>query len=287
MTALTTAEISRLLKGIDIPPYPAVLKALLEELRRPAPNPVRVARLISQDVALAAGAMKIANSELFTPARPVESIREALALLGLGPVFQGVVTELLRKSLAAAGEGLRLERFWDSAAYGAAVCAQLSTALPGAGRDAAYAFGLFRDCGIPLLLRRFTDYRETLQRANADTRHGFTQVEEARHGTHHAAISCLMARNWGLSDAVSQAILCHHDYSVLADGAGLGRETRTLVGLGVIAEQVVAQHLRQQHDVEWEKGRYLAADFFGLSSASLNDLVNDLLCQLDRRRAAA
>ena len=286
MTALITADIGRLLRGIDIPPFPAVLKALLEEIRRPKPNPARVARLISQDVALAAGVMKIANSELFTPARQVESIRDAMALLGLGPVFQGVVTELLRKSLTAAGEGIRLDRFWDSAAYGAAVCAQLSTALPGAGRDAAYAFGLFRDCGIPLLLRRFPDYLATLHKANAATRHAFTEIEEARHGTHHAAISCLMARSWGLSESVSQAILCHHDYGVLIDGAGLDREARTLVGLGVIAEQIVALHLRQSHDVEWEKGREQAADFFGLSQGALADLVNDLLLQLERRRPA-
>lgn len=286
MTALITADVGRLLKGIDIPPCPQVLAALLDEVRRPAPNPSRVAALISQDVALAAGVMKIANSALFTPAREVNTVAEALSFLGLGAVFRTVVGELLRTALAS-GDRARLERFWDSAAHAAAVCAQLATALPGTTRDAAYGFGLFRDCGIPVLLRRFDDYQDTLQLANADPRHSFTFVEEARHATHHAAIGCLMARNWGLADAVSQAILCHHDYSVLENGAGLPRESLVLIAISVVAEQVVALHLRQQHDVEWEKGRYLAADFLGLSQAGLRDLVDDLIYQLDTRRIAA
>lgn len=286
MTTLITADVGRLLKGIDIPPCPQILAALLAEVRQPAPNPGRVAALISQDVALAAGVMKIANSALFAPAREVNTVSEAMNFLGLGAVFRTVVTELLRTALAA-GDQARLDRFWDSAAHAAAVCAQLATAVPGTTRDAAYGFGLFRDCGIPVLLRRFPDYRETLGLANADPRHPFTFVEEARHGTHHAAIGCLMARNWGLSEAVSQAILCHHDYAVLEDGAGLPRESRVLVAISVVAEQVVAQHLRQQHDVEWEKGRYAAATFLGLTQAGLRDLVDDLLYQLHTRRIAA
>jgi HD-like signal output (HDOD) protein len=286
MHDFSEAEIGRLLKGLEIPTCPAVLAALTHELRKDEANRTRIARLISQDVALAAGVMKIANSPLFAPARQVGSIGEALDFLGVGNVFHLVVSELLRKALAI-DETPRLERFWDSAAYTAAVCAQLALALPGALRDNAYCFGLFHDCAIPLLIKRFPDYRETLRLANEDANGNFPRLEETRHGTDHAVIGHLLARNWGLADAVAQAILCHHDYALFAEAPGVAPEVLALIGINLIAERVVGLHLRQASDAEWNKGRHAVAAHFGLSQAELGALVDDMCYQLGARKSAA
>lgn len=285
MPALNEVDISKLLKGIDIPPCPAVLEALTRELKSEDANIARIARLISQDVALAAGIMKIANSPFFQPARQVGSINEALAFLGVGHVFNLLIKEVLQKSLNDQRD-LRLDRYWDSAAYTAAACANLALALPGTHRDNAYCFGLFHDCGIPILMRRYPDYRDTLNLANRDGKHEFTRIEETRHGTHHAVIGHLVSRNWGLAPAVSQAILSHHDLSVFEGNEGLSHESLTLIAINLIAEHVVSLYLRDQTEGEWEKARHLVADFFGLSQAHLNDLVNDMLYRIDTRKAA-
>lgn len=285
MPALNEVDISKLLKGIDIPPCPAVLDALVREMKCPDANITRIGRLISQDVALAAGIMKIANSPFFQPARQVGSINEALAFLGIGEVFNLLIKEVLKKSISG-DRDLRLERYWDSAAYTAAACAQLALALPGTNRDNAYCFGLFHDCGIPLLMRRYPDYRDTLQLANADGKRDFTRVEETRHGTNHAVIGHLVSRNWGLDPAVSQAILCHHDLAVFEKNDDLPEESLVLIALNLIAEHVVSLYLRDKTEGEWERGRPLAAEIFGLSQAHLNDLVNDMLYRIDFRKAA-
>ena len=285
MPALNEVDISKLLKGIDIPPCPSVLEALVREMRSPDANIARIGRLISQDVSLAAGIMKIANSHYFQPARQVESINDALAFLGIGEIFNLLINEVLQKSIGAGNE-LRLDRYWDSAAYTAAACAQLSLALPGTHRDNAYCFGLFHDCGIPILMRRYPDYRETLRLANADGKRDFTRIEETRHGTQHAVIGHLVSRNWGLAPAVSQAILCHHDLTIFERNDDLPFESLTLIAINLIAEHVVSLYLRDKIEGEWEKGRHLAADFFGLSQSNLNDLVNDLLYRIDSRKAA-
>ena len=285
MPALNEVDISKLLKGIDIPPCPAVLDALTRELKSEDANIARIARLISQDVALAAGIMKIANSPFFQPARQVGSINEALAFLGVGHVFNLLIKEVLQKSLND-GRDLRLERYWDSAAYTAAACANLALSLPGTHRDNAYCFGLFHDCGIPILMRRYPDYRDTLNLANGDGKHEFTRIEETRHGTHHAVIGHLVSRNWGLAPTVSQAILSHHDLSVFEGNEGLAHESLVLIAINLIAEHVVSLYLRDKTEGEWEKARHLVADFFGLSQAHLNDLVNDMLYRIDTRKAA-
>lgn len=286
MLAGSGVAVGKLLKGMDIPPCPGVLSALLGEMDKTEVNAARIAALISQDVALAAGVMKIANSELFTPARQVGSINEALSFLGFGKVFNVVVGELLRKSLAD-GDSPRLERFWDSAAHTAKVSAHLALALPGAIRDNAYCFGLFHDCGIPILSRRFADYKDTLRLANRDTTRPFTRHEEARHGTHHAVIGCLMARNWGLNVALTQAILCHHDYEIFDDDRGLPRESLALVGINAVAEHIVAQLLKHEASGEWGKARHRVGEYFRMSQAELEDLVDDMLLKLGKRKVAA
>ena len=285
MPALNEVDISKLLKGIDIPPCPAVLDALVREMHSPDANIARIGRLISQDVSLAAGIMKIANSPFFQPARQVGSINEALAFLGIGEVFHLLIKEVLKKSVGD-GQELRLERYWDSAAYTAAACAQLAMALPGSNCDNAYCFGLFHDCGIPILMRRFPDYRDTLKLANADPKRNFTRIEETRHGTQHAVIGHLISRNWGLDASVSQAILCHHDLSIFEKNDDLPQESLTLIAINLIAEHIVSLYLRDKIEVEWTRGSHLAADYFGLSQSHLNDLVNDMLYRIDFRKAA-
>ena len=100
-------------------------------------------------------------------------------------------------------------------------------------------------------------------------------------------VGCLMARTWGLAEAVSETILCHHDYQVLEVGSGVGPEVQTLVALHVLAEQVVALHLGREAPNEWRKGCEPAAAFLGLTRAGVADLVDEVRGRIDRRRIAS
>ncbi|GBG04044.1 HDOD domain-containing protein [Azospira sp. I13] len=286
MRTIDEAEVSKLLRGVEIPPCPAVLASLAQEMHRPDASSVKVAKLISQDVGLAAGVIKCANSPLFGTGSKVASIGEALGRLGFNNVLNLVVNELLRKSLSQK-DSHAMERFWDSATYCAGVCAKLAEILPGTSRDTAYTFGLFHDCGIPILMRRYPDYKKTLALANQTLDRSFTAVEEEMHGTSHAVIGYLMARNWGLPETVSSAILSHHDFSVFESGSGLSDESCTLIALALLSERIIGTFLRLKDDGEWEKGKLPVAGFFGLSETDLNDIVDDLLFKLDSARKAA
>lgn len=287
MQAIDERTVSKLLNGISIPPCPSVLAALSEEMHKDEVNSAHLSKLISRDVALAAGVIKCANSPLFGSTRPVDSIPQALNLLGFNNVLNLVVNQLLQVALANGDGQPSMERFWDSATYAAGVCAQLSRVLPGTRRETAYTFGLFHDCGIPLLMRRFPDYKQTLGMANQDTLRSFTQVEDERHGSNHAVIGYLLARNWGLPEAISRAILCHHDYSTFETGE-LPGECYTLIGINLLAERIIGIFLRlSEEEGEWLKGKDAVAHYFGLSDADLADIVEDTIYKLDSARKAA
>ena len=70
--------------------------------------------------------------------------------------------------------------------------------LAGVRADDAYTYGLFRDCGIVILLRRYPAYQGILAGANLDRDMPFTAVEQAALPTDHTVVGCLLAQNWWL-----------------------------------------------------------------------------------------
>lgn len=280
-------ELDTLIKRFDVPPCPAIVSELQAELRKDNASAGKLARLISRDVGLAGAVMRLVNSPAFRPGREVASIDDALRILGFGRVFDLVVGELLKKSLASGG-GLRLDRYWENAACSAEICAALAGRLPGTTRETAYCFGLFHDCGIPLLMRRFPDYRETLQAANAESGLALLAVEEARHGTNHAVVGYLLGRTWGLSEVLCEAIRAHHNYQVLDPRAParLPDEVCALIALSAIADHVAGLHLRTREEGQWLAARSRVGAFFGLADDELDDLIEDLLHDVQLASAA-
>ena len=179
---LSPEGIDALLNGVAIPPRPSLLLSLDAELKSDSPNPKVVEALITKDVGVSAAMLRTLNSPLFGLSRKVGSVLQAVQLLGMRNV-RNVVTGLMLRN--AAGGGASLERFWDSAEKVASINAHICSLLPSVPREECYTFGLFRDSGIPMLMQRFPDYRETLRIAAVDPR-PMTEVEEERHGTSHA-----------------------------------------------------------------------------------------------------
>ncbi len=274
-------SLDQALAAVPIPSCPGVLAQMMDELRQPQVSGKRIAALIGKDVGLAAVVVKSANSPFFGAGRRIASVDEAIRLLGFGMLTNLVQEALLRGAIA--DPGAALERFWDNSRYTAAASALAARKTGAARPETAYTFGLFHDCGIPLLVKRFANYKQVLGVANQATERWFTDVEDEAFNTNHATIGYLLARSWGLTDAVCSGIQCHHDYSVLEDGAGLEPESQALIALNLIGEYVAGTHLRTRRDAEWDKGRAAAARFLGYSATELDDLADDLVYRFDRQ----
>lgn len=269
-----------MLNGVDIPPCPAILIALDSELRKEVPDQREVARLISQDVALSGRVMLIANSPAFSAGRKMDSVMQAITVLGTQSVFSMVVGHLLRVALAS-GTDVSLERFWDASARTARISAELARRLRCVRPDIAYTFGLFHDCGIPLLMKRFPQTREVLAKANCNDVGRFTDVEDAELGTNHAVVGYFLSRRWQLPDMLAEAVLHHHDYSVLTKQGGLSDMARSLIALNVLAEHISRIHASGDEDEEWGKAAPLVCAYFTLSLGAVDDLIEDVCDWID------
>jgi HD-like signal output (HDOD) protein len=262
----------RTLGDVAIPPCPRIVLELTAEARREEVDFLHLSRLITGDVALAAAVLRTANSPFFALRRRVQSVQQAVAVLGLRNLLKIVYGVVLKQSLG--GEGTPpMDRFWERSHFNAVVTSHLAARLPGTSADDAYTFGLFHDAGIALLLQKFPDYKQTLVQANASPG-AFTAVEDERHGTNHVAAGALLARKWYLPEAVVWGIRLHHEYGMLdAPPPGATPEVCRLVALRLVSEHIVARFLGYPDDAEWELAKEAALAHLGWFEEDVDDLA--------------
>lgn len=273
--------------SVGIPPCPAVLTGLVAEMRKDEPDFGKIAKLIGHDVALSATMLKTVNSPFYGLSQKVGSIPQALALLGLRNISHMVMRLLLVQAFPA-GDSPLLERFWESSASIAAILAWLARHTKKLDRDEAYTYGLFRDCGVPVMMLNFADHAELAERATTDPQRVLSEIEYDELGMDHATLGHELAASWHLSEAACLAIRHHHDYEVLnQDGSGTGitlpRQSIAMIALGIIAERLYQDHCGDAPGTEWRRAGKAALLVAGLTEEELAGMSGDIDAVIERR----
>ncbi|MEH6436962.1 HDOD domain-containing protein [Massilia sp. DD77] len=267
-------QVDALIKSIRIPPRPSLLADLQRELASEDPSPEAIGKIVASDVGMSGALLKLANSSIYGGRRKAKSVEQAILFLGINQVAALMTGLLARQAIPA--NSAALATFWDVSSRRAEAMVFLSRRLRVGEPDVAHTFGLFCDTGVPLLMDRFPDYAATYADASLEALRPFTALEDERHSTSHAAVGCLLARNWGLSGDVGWAILHHHDFAVLDDSA-TAPAVRSLVALSVLAESALCSYQGQAESLEWGKGGDAACAYLGLSGEETAELLDELL----------
>ena len=236
---------------IGIPPCPAVLTKLLRETRTDEPDFRRIGQLIANDVALAASVINTANSPFYGLRIKATTIQQALTLLGLHTVSQLVTGLLLRQAFTMTAAG-GMERFWKSSMATALIAALIAREVGQVDAGGAHTYGLFRDCGMAVMLQKFPDYIDILNGSALANGGPVLEIEDQRFSMNHCRIGAQLARNWQLADSHCLAILHHH---TLFDPANpdveIMQESKLLVAIGLVAEHLYCSATGQAFP-EWE-----------------------------------
>jgi HD-like signal output (HDOD) protein len=266
------------LSSVKIPPRPAALASIENEMRSKAPNFGAMAMLISVDVGISASLLKIANSAYFGQGGRVRSVSEALQILGLNTVASSIAALSLRKVFAHVPN---LERYWDSSARVALLSGWLVTQLDFPYRkikpEEAYTFGLFRDCGIPILMSMYADYFDILERANSEVEESFTTIEVEAMGLDHAMIGGSLAKEWHLPIEFKAAIELHHDADAIR---GLSPHIAPDISRYFIAIAQLSEYLYQRlsglnKTQEWRKLGAVCLDVLGIQEKDTDQLFQN------------
>lgn len=223
------------IQGVAIPEMPEEIMALEKEMAERYPNTQEIIKIISKNTLLAADVLTLANSPAMRPKQPIQSIAQAVAVLGTQNLKNMVVASALRRAWGGA-EAIR--EIMDNSADVAYCMAELAYFVHGVSPDEAYLCGLFHNCGAFLLSKKeAADYSDIFFQS-----HSFPissiEKEEALFNTNHAVVGVLMAKKWQLSSDMVQAIYDHHIEKCERIAA---EKVRVMVGLLKVANGIVAE----------------------------------------------
>lgn len=235
-------------RDIVIPPCPELLRQLQEATAHGEPDLTAIDRIASADVAMAAALIRQANSALYALTQPVQTVGQALTVMGVRASVQLLTGFLSRQALNV--QSPLLAHFWETSTRRALACEHIGHQLYGMDPGLAYSFGLFCHVGMPVMLRGVKGYGSTITEALARKDRTFIQTENANHRTDHAVVGAIVARTWHLPAEVAVAIRLHHDFSALQD-ARFPDAVRHLVAMGLIAEYLVQQHEGVAEPADW------------------------------------
>lgn len=276
-------ELEHAVLDVGIPPCPAILLELSAEAGKEEPDLRRIEKLISADVGLSAALIKTVNSPFYGLRSKVHAISQAIQVLGLKRVWLMVMGMVLRDTLRGMCH-VDMQRFWDASAKVATISAYIAWRLPDMGegsgsrhlidKDEAYTYGLFQDCGIPILLNNYARYKETLSMANHAQARKFTDIEEAEHNTNHALVGYLLARSWGLPEHMIQGIRNHHEHEAIAAGeASISAASRNFIALALMAEHAIQDITGLSLGCEWSKGEQWVCRHLALSEDDVQAII--------------
>ena len=195
--------------GIKIPPMPDVLIKLKSVLADPDAGPREVATAVQHDGSISGALFRLTGSPVFGLRVRVSSVEKAVAVLGMKTALATVRSTALQAAVEDKDHAQALEALWaHSGRIADLMLVALKTGpLRGIHPDLAYTLGMFHDCGIALLIKRFPSYAHTMALS-----HGWQDIPRLDHeyGVYHTVTGQMVAKNWLLPDEVALAIRHHH-----------------------------------------------------------------------------
>jgi HD-like signal output (HDOD) protein len=219
MNAVREKIESRLQKIAYLPTMPQVLFKIEEALRDEMSAADRIGAIVSQDPALTASVLRVANSVVYRGrlSKRIASVPQAVARLGFTEVKRICMSSALIRAFEGFGAGINHIEFWRHClTVGLATrifrrSSREPNLLTEKEVDDAFVAGLLHDVGM-LVMDQFFPEQFAKVREHADASGvPLAAAENQVLGIHHGEIGGTLLASWHLPDTVVDAITWHHD----------------------------------------------------------------------------
>jgi len=203
----------QVIRSLDrLPPFSPILNRLLATLAKEDVSFAELAEVIEKDTVLAGNVLRLVNSALYGFQGTVNSVRHAVAILGLAKLRNAVMS----LSISRMWRTVRTPEGWSSASFNIHSVATgilsdlLAQKLPAPYPEGAFVAGLLHDIG-KLLIATSLPQEYALIRARFGA--GEQPMEECERevlGTTHAGLSGAALGKWNLPSPIQRAVTFHH-----------------------------------------------------------------------------
>jgi HD-like signal output (HDOD) protein len=257
--------------GVNLPAPSQSMMRLQAAARDERTGPRELAAIAVKDPVLIGALTRIANSAVFYQQRPARSLIDVIARLGGTKTLAIAVSASLRSRVEGVDPRI-VDAIWERSVHIAAHALHAARRSPQPGlADLAYFAALVHDAGICVMLRRYPDQARPMVNPTAGIDTAALAFDIAS-GAGHAAVGCIVARNWKLPAVVVEAIRLHH---LPESAAAADAETRALAALIAVGRRVV-----DGPSAEWLLWEPLVAQHLGLDGPMIEAM------EVPRKRAS-
>lgn len=209
----------------ELPTLPAIVPKVLSLVDNELSTASNIADVISNDPALSAKILKVANSAYYGFSKHITHLENAIGLLGLHMVRSLALSIGILHSLPASRTQINFsqEGLWKHSLAAATVIQKLRNLLgPRKDDDHLFIVGLLHDIGKVVLGQFFGDgFRQALEDTDRVGRAVLHLEEKKRIGLHHGDVGAMLLKRWQFPDVIIKPILHHHKKVLLEGDEGM------------------------------------------------------------------
>ena len=191
---------------------PMFYSQLSEAIDHPRSSIADIAKIISEDLGLTARILKLANSPLFGYFSKIETITQAVTIIGVMQVRDLALALSVMDVFAGIPESMvNMDQFWRHSLATGLAARLLATSQREASLERFFVAGILHDIGrLVMYLRAPEVSLELLDRCRS-TGELMHRVERERFGFDHAEVGGALLRRWKIPPRVAEPVERHHN----------------------------------------------------------------------------
>ncbi len=206
-------SLAHILKKVKrLEPIPTVIHKVLDLADDPESSLNDLVGVVERDPAITANLLKTVNSAHMGLPVKVDSVRQAVSMLGLQQVVEMVLSQNLSGDLQRSQKGYGLAKgdLWRQSLAVAMVARTLAGQRDLMSLPAIYTAALLKDIGKVILHEFVAEHLPAIQKLVAEKGMSFVEAEKAVLGMDHTTLGGIIAKQWHFSPHMTYMIENHH-----------------------------------------------------------------------------
>lgn len=269
-----------IIKTCDLPAMPSVAEKVMRLLADPNVKSADLQKVISVDQALTARILKIANSVFYGSIRKVQTVSDAIKIMGFNTLKSIVLMASSRETYKKFG--LTEKMLWEHSMGAAIAAGAIAKEVRLENQEEAFVGALLHDIGKVVMNnsdpQKFADVMQKVYNDHMS----FRAAEMEFYGFSHVDVGALIIRKWQLSESLEMAIRNQYHPGGLASDPYLMRLTAVLALADQFCLKLGIGHREPVADLPLEKEE--AFEILKLDAEGLQELLERVALAYEEER---